>query len=268
MISAIILSKDRAMQLDLLLASINKHCPNVFDDVSILYNASSDDFEAGYQKISANLIKETGFEPAFRQLAKSITDEMVCILSDDCIFYRDSVDKSEIVAAVNNPDTAAFTFGVGCDSRQSFGRKFKLPPFHVEGNIMYWNWKNVKMGEFACPFTFAGNFYKTEDYLNYLDGIEFSNPSTLEYNLQQTWQSQRQSEMKNLCSSMRIQGLVHSLNNRVQNDFQNINGQVFPFSPEELNTAFLNGDVIDLDALDFTHVDGLHKEINLVFKKA
>jgi hypothetical protein len=84
--------------------------------------------------------------------------------------------------------------------------------------------------------------------------------------LQTTWQIERAAEMKNLCSCLKYQAVVHSLNNRVQDDFKNENGLEFPFTPMDLNSIYLSGKVIDLENLDFSGVKGLHKEINFMFR--
>ena len=50
MIQAIVFSCDRAAQLDLLLRSIERNAPGVFD-LTITYNASNNDFLAGYDAL-------------------------------------------------------------------------------------------------------------------------------------------------------------------------------------------------------------------------
>ena len=52
MITAIILSKDRASQLHLLLESIQRNSGNLFD-IRVIYEASNAVFERGYQKTKA-----------------------------------------------------------------------------------------------------------------------------------------------------------------------------------------------------------------------
>ena len=51
MINALILSKDRACQLRLLFDSIKKYAPNLFNQITVIYIGSDDEFRQGYDKL-------------------------------------------------------------------------------------------------------------------------------------------------------------------------------------------------------------------------
>jgi len=273
-VSLIILSMDRALQLDLLLRSMERNCGNLFSEVIVLYGASSGEFESGYDEIrkqweSVKMVGETDFEQDMHCIIGEADNEMVCILADDCIFYRDiSAHTDEIVRVVLREDVYSFILGIGGDSTYSGMLKYnyQVPTFQEDGKALVWNWKEADRGEFQCPFMLAANIYKKEDYLGCVRGISFKNPSTFESSLQKTWQRERKGEMKSLCACLPQQSLVHSLNNRVQDVCKNEAGVEYPFSSHDLNESFLSGKVVDLDALDFSSVTGLHQEICLVLK--
>ena len=275
MISLIIISKDRAMQLDLLLRSSDKHCGDLFDEIIVVYNASSQKFQEGYDKIhrlwpSVKLVQESNFEPTYRKVVEESLHPILCILSDDCLFYRNVSDHNdEIRRIIARDDVFSFILGIGGDSRYSgtTGVWYKMPEFQQDSNILTWEWKTADTGEFQCPFMLAANFYKREDYISCLKEVKFTSPSYLESDLQHTWQKGRKDEITNLCACLEHQSLVHSLNNRVQEEFKNPAGEEFPFTSEELNAAYLSGKIVDLDALDFEKVNGLHTEIDLIFKE-
>jgi hypothetical protein len=56
--------------------------------------------------------------------------------------------------------------------------------------------------------------------------------------------------------------------NIVNDTHQNRNGLEFPISEKDLNDMFLNNITIDLEKLDFSNINGPHKEIEYVFKKS
>jgi len=276
-ISLFIVSKDRTAQLDLLLTSNVKFCGDLFDEIIVLYNTSTDRFEEGYTELKnkwpdVKWYKDTVFEQDVRRIAQNIEGDAICVLSDDCVFYEDVGSYADqIRATLSRDDICSLILGIGGNSTYSgtLAYYFRVPAFHrdtANPDILLWNWKTADKGEFNCPFMLAANCYTKEDYLHYLSSSSFQNPSTLECGMNHTWKNLRPQDMKDLCACLEKQAIVHSLNNRVQDDFKNINGVVFPFTAEDLNEKFLSGQVIDLDNLDFSKVNGLHKEIDFKFR--
>ena len=51
MINGLILSKDRASQLRLLLESIGLNAPDLFNEIKIIHASSNEDFAKGYEKL-------------------------------------------------------------------------------------------------------------------------------------------------------------------------------------------------------------------------
>ena len=53
MVNSVLFSRDRAMQLDLTLRSLEKNCKELLSDgrVSIIYLATNEDFKKGYEKL-------------------------------------------------------------------------------------------------------------------------------------------------------------------------------------------------------------------------
>ena len=92
MISTIIFSRDRANQLSLLLDSISKNGSNLFD-MTIIYNASSDAFQDGYNILQDQYeeivwIKQQSPPSDFRDItldAIKNSKEYVCFFVDDNI---------------------------------------------------------------------------------------------------------------------------------------------------------------------------------------
>lgn len=276
MISLLIFSKDRTMQMDLLIQSIYKNC-NMFDDILVLYNTSSVNFQLGYEKLAAKwpevrFVQETDFQQNTHDLIAHCKNDLICILSDDCIFYRNVTDRKELIihTMAERPEVFSFILGIGGDSRYSgtCGHYFTMPEFEeLAGDILIYNWQTADVGEFRCPFMLAANIYRKNEYLECLSVVDYPNPSYLESNLQNYWQ-QDHPYPKAYCAVFKEQSLVHSLNNRVQDWFCNLHGQEFFYDANMLNHDFYHGKVVDLDALDFSEVNGLHKEIKFIFKES
>jgi hypothetical protein len=60
--------------------------------------------------------------------------------------------------------------------------------------------------------------------------------------------------------------LVGIPNNIVNNTHNNRRGLKFYFPEKELNIKYNNGETINLESLDFSNINGPHKEIMYVFK--
>ena len=100
MITAIILSKDRASQLHLLLESIQRNSSNLFD-IRVIYEASNAVFERGYQKTKQEFYHKDRYGLQFpirwyqRESENLSTDiikrlgsrDLTCIFSDENIVF-------------------------------------------------------------------------------------------------------------------------------------------------------------------------------------
>ena len=275
MISAIIFSKDRAMQTDLLLRSMQKNCGDLFSEIIVYYTSSEEEYQAGYNKLASSrpevrFVKEVSFRDDVLALIAGMKNEFVCALSDDCIVFRDVTHKiNKITNLLNSLEYVySFIFGLGreCVYSGTLRKFFVQPPFVEHDELILWRWKEADLGEFSCPYMLAGNIYRKHQYLYHLQQVSFSNPSYMEEGLQITWQNHRKGEMLDFCASFPEQILVHSHNNRVQHIYCNPAGIEFGHEPRFLNTMYLTGHVVDLDNLAFVGINGLHKEINLTFR--
>jgi hypothetical protein len=178
MISNIIFSKDRAMQLDLLLQSIERFAPSLFSQTIIQYNYDNDQFKAGYEKLKQKYPHIMYVEDSARQRTKEnptfkkdfekvlalTTQPYLTIMVDDGFFYKDiDQHKSEILTALADETVFAFLLGVGGDSSYSdiLRYTYRQPQFEQIGlNTLKWNWKRADRGEFACPFMLVGNIWR------------------------------------------------------------------------------------------------------------
>lgn len=141
MIDALVFSKDRACQLDLLLRSIDRYASSIYGSLSVLYTASSAEFMRGYavcfaEHARAKFVLEHDFEAQTRKWL-TLANGPVSFLVDDDVFYRDA----------SLPE--------------------RLP----------WSYRG---GDYDYPFSVDGNVYERDDAILALHDITFRNPTQLE----------------------------------------------------------------------------------------
>lgn len=274
-ISTLVFSKDRAMQLHALLQSIETW-GDIYDNIIILYTYSNEEFKQGYELLKSRFtkytfIKETDFEKHVREFITNNPTKFISFLVDDILFFK-SQNKDKIIEFLNRSDTVAFVPGVGTNTRFSntASIEFTLPEFVVDDELYIWNWKMIEnKSEFSCPLMVMGNVFNTTLFNKLFSKIKirFSNPNFFEEMLQFILQNQYKKLIPRYCASFKNSCLVHSANNKVQNTHPNLSGQVFDFSPEDLNTKYLDGMIIDIKDYQFQNIIGLHHELDYKFKR-
>jgi hypothetical protein len=140
-IDCLIFSKDRPAQLDLLLRSIDRHAPNLYRSLTVLWTISSNEYLPGYETCANDHLKawfvcELEFEGSVRDWLDSAS-EIVSFLVDDDVFYRDATEPLEL-------------------------------PWSFRG------------GDYDYPFSLDGNVYAKADVLTLLNGLRFTDPTQLE----------------------------------------------------------------------------------------
>lgn len=136
-IAAIIFSKDRAMQLDCLLRSIEKNMP-IFEPKLIVYKATTATSKANYDKIyhdhpdtmfseDVNFWNVTLLSIAF---AEGIRCTHVCFFVDDDIIYN-PVNKSTVYEALSDDDIDILSIRLTDQSKA----KHKRYKGSLDGNI-------------------------------------------------------------------------------------------------------------------------------------
>jgi len=157
MINLIIFSKNRAMQLDALLRSIQLRC-NVFNSIHVVWTAD-EGYERSYismmPKHNVTWIKETNFK---EDTMRAMTDAVfTCFMCDDDIIMHD------FNGLPDNWD------GLLCHS------------LRMEGEP--WKWRGMTGNE-GYPFSVDGHIYKTKLIKPLINNLMFINPNKLESQMQ------------------------------------------------------------------------------------
>lgn len=248
---AIVFSRDRPMQLDLLLTSLERNAPGVFD-VNVLYNGIG--YEEGYAICSeehpeTTFIAEDGLTYQVRSLLRD--GGLVSFFTDDDVLYGETrpieLEDHWICGSLRLGWNTIYCYPL---------RRYQVVP---EGTV--WGWEQAD-GDFAYPMSLDGHVFRSEDLLPLIEGRNFSTPNHLEVMLMKGAKSIGRPMMAGYIES-RLVGIPA---NRVQSDMPNRNGETHPYSVQELNDLYLAGKRIDLDALDFSDIRGAHQEIPLVFR--
>ena len=207
MITAIILSKDRAAQLHLLLESIQKINTNLFD-IKVIYESSNDVFEEGYKKTQAHFFLKDKYglnfpirwykreeETLSLDILKRINRkrDLTCILSDEDIFFSRCPSFKKIITLFRNHDITALSFRLGSNTviqnPYSINEYFVDKPDSseiIDETFIKWDASDVKpFTNFAMPLSNHGHVY-TSKLLDYvLRRTKIGDIEGFEYGLQQ-----------------------------------------------------------------------------------
>ncbi len=263
---AIVFSRDRAAQLDLLLRSIARNGRLLFDEIVVLVRATTDASDWGYGIVGdehprVGFVDEFAFAEQVRALLPN--DGFVVFLTDDDVLYG-RVDARPVTFLGGNPTVATFSLRLGTNTRVCYPhrRDQELPAVAPSaGVVMSWRWNGAD-GDFGYPLSLDGHVLRAHDVWRLLDDAEFSNPNELEGTLARRATALR----RPLMASYRRSRLVSIPSNRVTETPGNRHGESYPSDPSVLNERFIAGARLDLDGFDFARVEGAHQELPLLFE--
>ena len=254
MVTAIILSKDRPAQLQLLLTSIEKNAHGHIRPVVIykgddeLYRRASPD---------ALLIPETNLEHQIRDEIE-LASEYVCFMADDGILYRRYRGGAENVLHYS-PETLCVSLRLGFNTTVCQPTGIEHQPPENE----HYDWTTAE-GDFAYPGSIDSHIFRRCELDRMLQGRSFPNPTALECQLVEACNERRDQQPKMAMYSQSL--YVGNPINRTSEQSNVIFGNVHPVTVQECLDRFRTGQVIDLDRLHFHQVNGAHTEIELAWK--
>lgn len=265
MINSIIFSRDRASQLKLLLDSLNKNAPGVFN-LNVIYCYSSLSYKEGYNKLieeygnKVNFIEESCFEDDVKLTLNSDYGFSI-FFTDDNVLYR-PINEDEIVSSFDDDEVFCFSLRLGTNVTWCYTMSVenKLIEYETLDNLIKWDWSKHYL-DFGYPLSLEGHIFKTKEILKFTKKIQFDNPNKFEYKLQVFNNFPKQK-----MSSYKESALVSIPNNIVNRESPNISGTKYGVSTEVLNSNFILGNYINLDDLDFNNIKGCYQEIDYKIK--
>lgn len=267
-INSIVFSKDRASQLHLLLSSLYKNAPGIFN-INVLYTSSNEEFERGYEKLkeickenfwNVNFIKESNnFKEDVISLFKSEHKYTTFFTDDDVLFG--AIDYKTIENSLSQEDIFCFSLRLGTNT--TFCYTMNVPNQIVVSKetetTVAWDWQK-SWYDFGYPLSVDGHIFRTKEIAKLSKPLNFKSPNTYEGSLQiyETFP-------RHLMESYKHSKLVGVPVNIVNNSHPNLNGQKYKFNTKDLNDNFLNGIFIKLELMNFSNIIGAHQEIEYKF---
>ncbi len=298
MLTSIVFSKDRPLQLDLCLKSIKQ---NLFDDnkIVVLYKTSTDLYESHYTKV-----KEEHDDVEFVEQGHCIFDNLVDLVSqssdylsfftdDNIVFRKVDFTMENVDVMFKAPETpCAFSLRMGVNSRtRDYGDGkqredavpkpiYKIEMPSAQEAFLLWNRTGIGLGGYwSYALSVDGHIF-TKGFMLYCceelahlrrfydtRGVPRSKyswgqtPNEFESKLQRFYFSTTP-----MMASPEFSCVVNSPNNRVQSDAENRNGDHYSYDAEYLAEQFGLGKRIDLNKIDFDKVKITcpHTEIDIL----
>jgi FkbM family methyltransferase len=272
-ITALIFSKDRAMQLQATIESFILQCrDNDAADIVVLFKASGAVHHGEYDELKEKFPAVTFVEETdFRQQVLSVVDrcKYVLFLVDDNIFVKPFLLRDVIAALDSGKNAIGFSLRLGKNTSYCYmlSSQQKLPALeYVREGILRYYWPGAEC-DFGYPLEVSSSVYRSNEILYLLNHLEFSNPNTLESAM---------SRSRNIFVStapvlLTFEESVTFCNpvNVVQHVCENNKfGTIHSYTSERLADCFSRGMVIDVRKYVGFTPNSAHQEVELYFKPA
>lgn len=266
--AAIVFSKDRSMQLDLLIRSIKKNF-NIFDKIVILYKATNQEYKDGYSVIQHRYVNDNidlYLEKNFKNDLIEIVNiyNKICFFTDDDVVFRNpSISRESISGVLSNKNTACISLRLGNNlTIQDIFTNLPIskPRYYRRADkYLFWNFASVQSDtDFGYPLSVDGHIYNKHIVLPLLNNIKFTNPNNMEGNLF----SVRYKLPVEMCC-LDTSSVVNIPANRVQNEILNRYSGNEQLSAVALNKLYLNKKQFKLSTIESTPVYSSHQLISL-----
>lgn len=275
----IIFSKDRALQLDALLRSMEFNCSDYHNQkIAVIYKYSSEVYDQAYNQLverysdkkNIKFIREINFKS---QLINEISHEdFILFLVDDNIFIR-KFNLEFLASQLNiHDDSLGLSLRLGRNTTYCYtkNQKQSLPNFEeVYTNKLYriskYLWIDAE-NDFGYPLELSSSMYRVKDIIELIQQKEYSNPNTLETLLSNSTDLFQRTHPNLLCNELSLAFCLPL--NMVQNEYLNNRvGENNNYSSSRLNQLYLSGYQIDVTQFKDFIPNSCHQEIDLKFEK-
>lgn len=267
MIAATVFSRDRAMQLDLLLRSLSENGGRLFGPKLVIYRATTADHELAYVRCQDEhpdvlFVGET--HTSLRLAAKlGEQSDFGCCLTDDSVLYRHIWQPDPCDVFKRSNDVTCFSLRLGENTTwcYPYGREQKRPAFAAGNGLLAWDWRQAD-GDFGYAGSLDGHIFPGAVLRTaFADCPPGSNPNQIEEHLVASVAARGDDVMV----SYPLSHLVGIPVNRVNETHGNRYGERHAYSEQDLLDRYLGGQRIQRQLMDFSDVRGAHQEIDLVF---
>jgi hypothetical protein len=259
-IRCVVFSKDRPLQLDGLLRSIELHARGLYDELVVIYRASSPLFQLGYLDCKRDGVEFWRQSDDFRSdVVEAVSDaRYVAFHCDDDLFYRPCP-----------PEDVTLPYGrVVCTSLRLGTNTSYCQPLDLEQAVpvtVPWEWPQ-EQHDFGYPFSLDGHLYQGQAVRDLVGELgEFACPNDLEHRGVTLMQLEPEA-WGPLMQAPPLSCVVSVPMNRVQDAYPNPCDNRPEWQPEVLCERFLAGERVDLEATSFEGIRGAHQVVELVIR--
>ena len=297
----IIFSKNRPLQLDLCLSSIDKNVVGSKPDVYVLYKCDTE-YKQSYKTLksqhpsvhfwaqSNSIFKDV---ETILHLTSSQNTKYISFLTDDCIVYSqtglfsnkilDQIfncihDSQNSIPMVSN---LSLRLGLNINQREYIDENGERAT--TDDHLVYSNEQNIAHTNFGIifydrtqhfsggywnyPMSVDGHIYQIDEIFEYVKELAYLDNIKDWEQTPNSFESALQrftSITKPIQAIYKESCVVNSPNNRVQNSIKNSNGHCFKISPNYCLNLFTDGKRINIDKIKFDKIRCPHTEINLL----
>ena len=284
MITAIILSKDKAPQLHLLIESLQRNGGNLFD-IRVIYESTSAVFDDGYEKTKEFFFYKDRYGLNFpirwfpRQHENISLDimehlrpdrDLTCVFNDENIMFDRPASYKKTMDLFRTNDISALSLRLGNNTviqnaysvNDYFINKPESGEFVLD-SFMLWDASLVKpFTNFSMPFSHNGHIYTTKLINFILERTPIDAIEDFEKNLQDNLYMGAFAGFipPNMAS------LEYSI--AITNSAKRVSGESdFGVSDFGLNDRYLSGSTISYDFFDFRHISKPYQEFITRFER-
>lgn len=186
----IVFSKDRPLQIDLLLRTLKKYLTPP-PEIHVLYRASNQAFQEAYGTVFAenaglkiNPKKEDSFRENLLEICKKSNSASVMFLVDDIVFIRE-INVKEITVLARNGYIVSTRLGLNITCAQTAGMAERALPVltAIRGTkslFFSWVWAKANSGYWSLPTALDGNVLPLNELIPVLEATSFKAPNSLE----------------------------------------------------------------------------------------
>lgn len=241
MLNLICFSKNRPMQLQATLDSLELHTKGFFNNIDVLYK-SDDEFREGYEilkkrKPNVNFIEQSDFQKDLLGLFKY---DYTCFAADDDIFYKD-FNKGLFKEITEDVVCFSLRLGLNINYCYSNDRLNTINRYKDRGEFIKLNWREQEL-DFGYPLSVVSHIFRTTQIKALSEKEAYNNPNQYESSLQRHLEG-----LQGNIAAYKQSRVFGVPANRVNDTHQNRNGLTNPYSTEELNKMYLDGKIIKID---------------------
>ncbi len=278
LITSIVFSRNRPLQLDLCLNSVKKNLPECSSVVVIHKN--SEEFASAHETLegehSGVSFCQQG-KSIFRNTLESVISadtDYICFLTDDNICFSGTTSiPYQVILSQAGVACVSLRLGLNISERSHLGviGKDTLASYHEYDNFIAWSKTAHTYGSYwSYSLSVDGHVFRQQDLIEMLDELSYledrrperwkQTPNELESAIQRFWAT-----TPNLMVAPRHSCIVNSPNNRVQDSHpDNTSGEYHGYNAGYLLGKYMNGSRINLEYLDFSNIKCPHTEIDLM----